>query len=102
MMDYKFHPAARIEYLDITLYYDGCRAGLGDLFTQEVERSIVRIRTHPDAWPRLSRGTRRCRIRTFPYGVVYAKVGAKLVILAVMHLRRSPRYWQRRLREARN
>ncbi len=33
----------------------------------------------------------------FPYGVVYTVRGADLVIIAVMHLRRKPGYWQGRL-----
>ena len=52
-------------------YYNGQTAGLGDAFLLETIAAIDRIRRFPGAWHALGENTRRCRLRRFPYGVIY-------------------------------
>jgi hypothetical protein len=40
---------------------------------------------------------RRCLARRFPYGVLYFMEQGDILILAVMHLHRSPDYWKARI-----
>jgi hypothetical protein len=40
---------------------------------------------------------RRCLVNRFPYGVLYSIESTEIFILAVMHLRRDPDYWKKRL-----
>ena len=74
-------------------YYNGQRPGLGDEFLAEVLAAISRIREFPDAWPRLSARTRRCRTKRFPYGVTYQFAGERILIVAIAHLHRDPNRW---------
>jgi hypothetical protein len=60
-MAYNFHPDAKKELQDAVAYYDNLNLKLGDAFVQEVERTINRIENFPEAWPHLSKNTRRCR-----------------------------------------
>ena len=53
-------------------YYNAQCPGLGDEFLFEVLLTLERIQAYPTAWPLLSRQTRRCQTRRFPYGVVFA------------------------------
>ncbi|MGD0092920.1 MAG: type II toxin-antitoxin system RelE/ParE family toxin [Planctomycetota bacterium] len=99
MMDYRFHPWAASEYLEAATYYNRCREGLGDVFLEEVEATVKRIRENPDLWPRLSASVRRSRIRNFPYAMIYTKNETGVLILAVMHLSRKPGYWKQRLKD---
>lgn len=96
-MTYRFHPSARRELTEAVAYYDRISRRLGDDFVDEVENAINRILSFPEAWPTLSAETRRCRMKRFPYGLVYQIRGDEVVIVAVMHLHRKPNCWEDRL-----
>lgn len=96
-MRIEFLDAAGAEYRAAVDYYDGENPGLGGEFADEIARTTARIVAFPDAWQKLSRRTRRCRVERFPYGVVYQKRGNVILVVAVMHLKREPDYWAGRL-----
>lgn len=77
-------------------YYNDERAGQGYRFLAEALGTIDRIKQFPEAWQPFSRGTRRCQVRRFPYGVVYRKEDSLILIVAVAHLHREPDYWVER------
>jgi plasmid stabilization system protein ParE len=93
---YQFHPAARAELLAAARWYEARRQGLGRQFLAESRRTVEASLLTPDAFPTLSRRTRRCRLRRFPYAIVYRREEEAIVIYAVMHLRRRPGYWAER------
>jgi hypothetical protein len=95
-----FLAPAAAEYRVATDYYESERAGLGGEFANEVGLTLQRIAAYPDAWPKLSSRTRRCLMNRFPYGVVYRVRGKEIQIVAIMHLKRRPLYWQERLRKS--
>jgi len=96
-MNYFFHPDARQELLDAIKYYNECGSGLGYVFMEEVQTAIDRIMRFPKAWTKLSKNTRRCLTRRFPYGVIYQELNGDIQIVAVMHLKREPGYWIKRI-----
>jgi hypothetical protein len=96
-MDVVFLPAAQAEFAEAVVYYNAQRDGLGEEFTEEVQRTIARIIEYPEAWSLLSRRTRRCPTNRFPYGIIYQVSGNMLLIIAVMHLHRAPQAWRSRL-----
>jgi len=98
-MNFEFYPEAESEYLEDARYYDRQRDGLGDYFTAEIEATIARICRNPLAWRKLSRHTRRCLAKNFPYGIIYFIEKDRIIILSVMHLSRKPGYWKARLRD---
>lgn len=71
--------------------------GLGDDLVNEVEAAVQRAVAHPDSGTPDVVGARRMRVRRFPYSVVYAPRGDQLIVLAVAHDRRRPRYWPARV-----
>ena len=81
-------------------YYNDQCPGLGYKFAVEVQRAFQRIRRHPTAWSIFSARTRRCLIDRFPFGILYQVRENCIVVGAIMHLRRDPRRWQDRVREA--
>jgi len=95
-MDYGFHSEAAAELEAVLAYYDGEQAGLGRKFLAAVARAISQIRMFPNASPKVSRRSRRCRTRRFPYGLVYQVLDGEIRIIAVMDLRRKPGYWRDR------
>ena len=96
MSTVEFNPAADLELGEAIAYYSRAREGLGEAFLFEVRRAVDRIVAMPNAWAKVSHRARRCRVRRFPYGVVYRKTDSVIRIVAVMHLMRKPGYWKNR------
>ena len=96
-MHYSFHPHAQQELEEASAYYASLNKKLGEDFVEEVANAITRITSFPEAWPRLSANTRRCRVNRFPYGLIYTRTASEVLIVAVMHLHREPNYWADRI-----
>ena len=96
-MRISFLEPARVELDDAVNYYNYEEVGLGEAFLSEILNTLDRIVRFPDAWQPISRRTRRCQTRRFPFGVIYKKREEDILIVAVAHLHRSPEYWQERL-----
>jgi hypothetical protein len=89
--------AAQAETQKAIKYYNKQREGLGTEFSEEVAKTLQRIESYPDAWGLHSHGTRLCRMKRFPYGIIYKFGGDEIIVVAVMHLHRRPGYWKRRM-----
>ena len=91
-----FHPEAREEFIASVVYYEGCVAGLGTDFREEVLLAVQNALQHPDMWPDVGEGIRRCLVHRFPYAILYDATSTSFFIYAVMNLRRRPSYWKHR------
>jgi mRNA-degrading endonuclease RelE of RelBE toxin-antitoxin system len=91
-----FHPAAKAELRDGAAYYQARREGLGEEFLEEVRKTVALIRRNPLRCSFISRHYRCCRVRRFPYGVVYRVDDGETFVAAVMHFKRKPGYWSDR------
>ena len=90
-MNYSFHPQAKQELVGAINYYNECGSGLGYIFMEEVQASIDRIIRHPKAWSKLSKNTRRCLTRRFPYGVIYQEIDGDILIISHNALKKKTR-----------
>ena len=93
----EFVSAAELELSDAVDYFNEKRTGLGVKFAEDVNQAILRIIEYPNAWQYLGRHVRRCQLTRFEYSLVYRVVGDVATVYAVMHLKRRPRYWRKRL-----
>lgn len=91
-----FHPLADLELNEASHYYNAESPGLGAAFLDAVEKSVDRILEHPDAGIVVAGNVRRRLIPRFPYGVLYRIKEDTVRILAIMHQKRRPFYWQDR------
>ena len=96
-MTHRFVSVALLELRESMLDYESKEQGLGARFLREVEVTVDRIISNPEAWRRLSPRTRRCLVRDFPFGVFYQIRRDEILIVAVMDLRRDPVRWRERL-----
>ena len=96
-MRVRFLDAAQRELDDAVAWYNQREAGLGWEFLDELDRSVRIIKSFPLAWPEIDPGIRRCLLARFPYGIIYGIDEDLIVVVAVAHLRRRPRYWADRL-----
>jgi toxin ParE1/3/4 len=99
----RFVDEAVKELDDAVLWYEDRREGLGLSFVAALDRAIESISRHPQA-AALIEGVsedlevRRISIRRFPYFVAYLVLDDAVVVLAIAHERRRPRYWSDRVR----
>jgi plasmid stabilization system protein ParE len=89
----RFLAVARQELDDAFVWYERQSPGLGYEFLGELDRAVRRINAYPDSCAELTRGLRRALLTRFPYGLIYGRETDSIVIVAVAHLHREPRYW---------
>jgi plasmid stabilization system protein ParE len=95
-MKIRFLSPARQELDDAVIWYNEQADGLGREFLDELDRAIRRSVAYPLSSPEIEPGLRRCLLARFPYGLVYGLDGDTVVVVAVAHLHREPRYWSDR------
>lgn len=92
-MKVRFLKLADQELADAVAWYDQQADGLGRDFLDELDRAIRRLAAFPLSCPEIESGLRRCLLTRFPYGVIYGLEGDTIIVVAVAHLHRQPRYW---------
>jgi len=78
-------------------WYEDKLAGLGDRFIRELEVAKTDLLNNPLAFAKWNKSIRRMVMRKFPYKLFYKIYDDKIVVLAIIHARRSNRYLKRRL-----
>jgi toxin ParE1/3/4 len=58
---------------------------------------MERISRNPELHAVIYRGVRRCLVRRFPYAILYMAEETRVVVIAVMHTRRNPQRWKKRI-----
>lgn len=96
-MNVIFHDEALEEMLESARYYEERLKGLGWDFLTAVEQTIQRISASPEAGSIHRRDIRKRLIRGFPFTVLYSVKPDHIFVVAVMHQRRKPAYWIKRL-----
>lgn len=98
-MKSEFLPEADEEFREAVRYYEDEAPGVGLRFIAEVRRGVTFITENPFAAAAIGSGTRRKVLNHFPYSLLYAVESELVVIVAVAHQKRRPRYWRGRLKE---
>jgi len=78
-------------------WYETEEAGLGIEFLDELRAAYDRVAEGPFRYQELRSGARRALIRRFPYAIYFSVEADVIVVLAVLHARRDPAEWQRRI-----
>ena len=96
-MRHALHPEADAELAEAARNYANVDPQLGARFYLEIERLIRAVCDQPDRFPQFSPPVRRAFSREFPYSVIFLKQPDRVWIVAVMHMKRRPGYWRKRL-----
>jgi plasmid stabilization system protein ParE len=93
---------AQREAREAARWYEGNRDGLGDEFLEELARVFEHIEKFPHAATQIpvsdaNREVRRTVLDRFPYVVIHEVRAEGVMVIAVAHGRRKPRYWIDRL-----
>ena len=93
-----FHSEARLELAEAARWYHSRSQGLGSNLRRAVKAAVARVVADPERFGVLEDDVRCCPVRRFPYGILYEIRPDRVLIVAVMHLHRTPEYWKSRVR----
>ncbi|HBC85847.1 MAG TPA: plasmid stabilization protein [Lentisphaeria bacterium] len=97
MKSVKFHPQSQIELFEAAQYYENQQKDLGKRFLLSLQDSILSIQINPLVYQLADDNFRKCRVSKFPYGIVFREGKYSIEIIAVIHLKRRPGYWKKRI-----
>ena len=92
-----FDPRAEKEFLLSAKYYEEQESGLGHRFMLAVEVALKTVSARPQIHREILGGCRKCRVVRFPYALIFRERNDDVEIIALMHMKRKPGYWQDRL-----
>lgn len=78
-------------------WYESQRVGLGEDFLLTLEASYANIARAPKQYQDIYKSIKRKLVRRFPYGIFFVVRGNSVVVLAVLHTKRDPKSWKKRL-----
>jgi plasmid stabilization system protein ParE len=90
-------PEAERDLSEAHDWYELRVPGLGSDFLLSIDTALSSIQQTPELYATLWKNVRRVLIRRFPYGIFYLVEEARIVVIAVMHARRDPETWRRRV-----
>lgn len=99
-MKVRFLKSAQSEVDDAVAWYDSQSHSLGTHFLDDLDRAVRRIVAYPLSNTKIEEDLRRCLLSRFPYGIIYGLDSETIVVIAVAHLHREPRYWIDRLTDS--
>jgi hypothetical protein len=92
----EIHPQAIREARAARRWYAQRSVLVAQQFVAELDRAVVQVTSAPQSLPSYLHGTRVCRLRRFPYLLVFIERPASVLVIAIAHARRRPGYWSRR------
>jgi plasmid stabilization system protein ParE len=90
-------PEAEDDLKETFLWYEVKRKGLGYDFLLQVDAGIRFIERSPEIHPAAYKGTRIHLTKRFPYKIIYLIEQQKVIVLAVLHGKRSPQVIEKRI-----
>ena len=91
-----FRRLAKRELDDAILWYEDRRKGLGYAFSVAIQKQIARISISPEQFPRVQGDVRKAVLRRFPYSIYFITDKQRIVVLAIVHVRRDPQHLESR------
>jgi len=89
----QFLELAQSELDDVFEAYEYKEEDLGYAFGKEVSATLNLIKTYPHVGSKSSNHTQRFLLKGFPYAILYQKVGAIVLVVALVNLHKKPIHW---------
>ena len=96
-MNVRLLTLAQQEIDEAVLWFEEQLEGKGIDFLDELDRVVRLVKAFPFASTEIEPEIRRCLFARFPYSLIYGLERDTIVIIAVAHSHREPRYWAERL-----
>jgi len=78
-------------------FYESCRENLGSDFLLCLETTFARITKNPSQFQPVYKHIYRALPKRFPYGVYYIVLESTILVVGVIHVRRSPAHLHARV-----
>jgi plasmid stabilization system protein ParE len=88
--------AAEADYTAALTWYAECSERAAELIEVEFARALKYIADNPRMFPLCDSRHRYCRVRRYPYQIINSESIDEVVVVAVAHTSRRPRYWEER------
>ena len=92
----EFRPEARADFDAAYNWYAERSVAAAIGFASEIDVAIESIVAAPNRFVRTYAGCRSCRLKRYPYCIVYHQVADVIHVIAVAHAKRRPGFWQTR------
>lgn len=89
--------AAKADLREACEWYDEKRPGLSKDLIACVEETLSKLSKWPNLGIVVYKQLRRAPVHRFPYGVFYVVSEHEISVVGIIHGRRSPRLWKKRL-----
>lgn len=96
-MNVRFLSLTQQEIDEAVAWFDEQVEGKGTDFLDELDRVIRLVKAYPFASTEIEPDIRRCLFARFPYSLIYGIEEQTIIVIAVAHFRRTPRYWVERV-----
>jgi plasmid stabilization system protein ParE len=90
-------PRAKADLRASAHFYKARTPGLGKAFLDDFDEVIARIVRLPLASPILFKDARKVPLQNFKFNVYYLFNGETVIVFAVLHWRRDPGSWKKRI-----
>ena len=91
-------PQAETDIRDAYFYYEECSIGLGADFLLSLDALFSLIKREPEIFQKVYKNIHRGLIKRFPYGIYYIIDKDSITVIAVMHCKRNPATWKKRIK----
>ena len=96
---FELDKAAEAEFYDIADYYKQFDQALSYDFIHEFEDAVQQLIKFPKAGHPYLHQTKRIFLDRFPCSIVYKVYRNELIVVfAIMHMKRKPDYWEKRIK----
>ncbi len=92
-----FSDEAKIDLLGINDWYEFQKHNLGQEFHNELSILISKISSNPLHYKIISKHYRKATTQRFPYNIFYKVDDDKIIVVAILHQKRHPSIWKKRL-----
>nr|VFK41051.1 MAG: hypothetical protein BECKTC1821E_GA0114239_100944 [Candidatus Kentron sp. TC]VFK46796.1 MAG: hypothetical protein BECKTC1821D_GA0114238_10367 [Candidatus Kentron sp. TC] len=96
MVKFRIHDLAAREFDQAIQWYELQSKGLGKRFEKVVKQQLKNIKQNPSWFLVEQNNIHKAYVPRFPYKILFTMENEGIVIWAVAHLHRKPRYWQSR------
>ena len=86
---------AELQITEAYIWYETKQLNLGNDFLSSIEDSLNIINLNPQAFQLKYKHIRAVYIKHFPYGIFYSVEQDKIIVMAVFHLSRNPKFWKK-------